>query len=346
MDDQKVYMINQNLLPFRFEIFTVLDYRQLCRAIVMMTVRGAGAIGAAAGFAMALAFKEAEQTKKIDLPEIARKEIESTRPTAQNLFYATRRVYDAGLRSFRHAYDEAQQIADENAAEGRKIGEYGAELLSDGCRIETHCNAGWLGFVDYGTALSPVYLAHRSGKKCFVYVDETRPRGQGAKLTAWELQNEGVPHCIITDNAGAYLMSQGLIDIMIVGADRVAANGDVANKIGTFEKAIAAREFNIPLYVAVPASTFDMNCPSGSEIQIEERSTDEVLFQEGMTDHGEIIRVRISAPGSEAINPAFDITPARYITGLITEMGIIKPTEMEIHSLLVKAATGSNDIPC
>jgi S-methyl-5-thioribose-1-phosphate isomerase len=345
MEGHTVYMIDQNSLPFRFKIIKSSDYRQMCQAIRIMTVRGAGAIGAAAGFAMALAFHEAAQSKNEDMPLSARKEIETTRPTARNLFYATQRVYDAGLVSPQQASKEALKVADENAEEGRKIGEHGQELIADGCRIETHCNAGWLGFVDYGTALSPVYLAHRAGKKVFVYVDETRPRGQGAKLTAWELKNEGVPHCIIADNAGAYLMSKGMIDMVLVGADRIAANGDVANKIGTLGKAIAAKEFHVPFYVAAPSSTFDMNCRSGSDIQIEERNHDEVLFQEGLTDQGKIVRVRISAPGSDAINPAFDITPAGYITGLITEKGIIKPTEKEIHSLFLYAASNNLELP-
>jgi len=214
------------------------------------------------------------------------------------------------------------------------IGEYGQTLMKDGIQVETHCNAGWLAFVDYGTALSPVYLAHSAGRKIFVFVDETRPRGQGARLTAWELQQAGVPHRIIPDNAGASLMSQGKVDLMITGADRIAVNGDVANKIGTFEKAIVAREFGIPFYVAAPTSTFDLNCLEGKEIPIEERSEEEVLFQEGITDNGNYVRIRVSSPGSHAYNPAFDVTPAKYITGIITEKGIIHPDQKSILKFL------------
>ncbi|MBW2980113.1 s-methyl-5-thioribose-1-phosphate isomerase, partial [Candidatus Woesearchaeota archaeon] len=187
---------------------------------------------------------------------------------------------------------------------------------------------GWLAFVDYGTALSPVYAAHRAGKKVFVYVDETRPRSQGARLTAWELKNEDVPHVIIPDNAGAHLMSQGKVDMMIVGSDRIAANGDAANKIGTFEKALAAKEFNIPFYVAAPTSTIDLNCKSGKDIPIEERSEDEVLYQTGPDETGQIKKILVCSPGSKALNPAFDVTPAKYIKGIITEKGIVKPEEI------------------
>jgi S-methyl-5-thioribose-1-phosphate isomerase len=181
--------------------------------------------------------------------------------------------------------------------------------------------------------LAPVYVAHRSGKKVFVYADETRPRSQGARLTAWELQNEGVEHLIVPDNAGAHLMSKGKIDMIIVGADRIAANGDVANKIGTFEKAIVAKEFNVPFYVAAPLSTFDLSIPDGSHIPIEERSADEVLYQSGPDETGIIRRILVASPGSGAINPAFDVTPARYITGIITEKGIIKPTREAIFQV-------------
>jgi S-methyl-5-thioribose-1-phosphate isomerase len=218
--------------------------------------------------------------------------------------------------------------------EGKKIGGYGNELISDGCRILTHCNAGWLAFADYGTALSVVYHAHRSGKKIFVYADETRPRGQGARLTAWELLNEGVPFSIVADNAGAYLMSQGFVNIVLVGADRVAANGDVANKIGTLEKAIIAMEYGVPFYVAVPASTFDMNCSTGSDMIIEQREMEEVLYQVGRSGNGRMTKISVSAPGATAINPAFDVTPAHYITGFITDRGIIKPRTKDILHLI------------
>jgi S-methyl-5-thioribose-1-phosphate isomerase len=313
MKGSSVFLIEQNLLPFKFHIFEAKTYKDTCRAIKTMLVRGAGAIGATAGFAMAQAFLAKADLKK------AKKEIEATRPTAQNLFYAVERVFYAA-----DPIAEAQRIADEDAQSCKKIGEIGAKLIKNGARIETHCNAGWLAFVDYGSALSPIYQAHNSGKNIFVYVDETRPRGQGARLTAWELKNENVPHAIIPDNAGAYLMSQGKIDLIIVGADRIAGNGDVANKIGTLEKAICAKAFGIPFYVAAPCSTFDLKCKSGKDIPIEERSPDEVLYQTGPTKHGKMAEILVCSPGSKAINPAFDVTPAKYITGIITEKGITK----------------------
>lgn len=335
MEGSSVFMIDQNALPFEFRIHEAKTYRDTCHAIIKMITRGAGAIGAAAGFAMAQASLEAASIGSgAELfIEQARKEIENTRPTARNLFYATEKVFEAGKRSASEALAAAQQLANENLNDALKIGEYGNELVKDGFRILTHCNAGWLGFVDWGSALAPVYVAHRSGKKVFVYADETRPRSQGARLTAWELQNEGVAHLIVPDNAGAHLMSKGMVDMVIVGADRIAANGDVANKIGTFEKAIVAKEFNVPFYVAAPLSTFDLSIPDGSHIPIEERSADEVLYQSGPDETGKIRRILVASPGSGAINPAFDVTPARYIAGIITEKGIIKPTREAIFKV-------------
>ncbi|HEB81437.1 MAG TPA: S-methyl-5-thioribose-1-phosphate isomerase [Gammaproteobacteria bacterium] len=330
MQGSTVYLIEQNLLPFEFRIFESKDYHDTCKAITTMIVRGAGAIGATAGFAMAQAF--IESGGDAGLIDKARSEIENTRPTAQNLFYAVERVYHAGMAdgqiSVEAAIAEARAIADEDAEACRKIGELGNELIKDGCNIETHCNAGWLAFVDYGSALSPVYAAHRSGKRVFVYADETRPRGQGARLTAWELENENVPHVIIADNAGAHLMSQGKIDMVIVGSDRIAANGDVANKIGTLEKAIAAQYYGIPFYVAAPVSTIDFNCPSGADIPIERRHQDEVLYQCGPGSDGRLQNVRVASPGSQALNPAFDVTPAALVKGIITEQGIFHPDEL------------------
>lgn len=313
LEGSSVFLIEQNLLPFEFKIHESKTYKETCSAIKTMLVRGAGAIGATAGFAMAQAFQE-----KVD-PAKAKKEIEATRPTAQNLFYAVERVFRS-----KDPAAEAQKIADEDAQNCAQIGEIGSELIKDGANIETHCNAGWLAFVDYGSALSPIYIANRKGKKIFVYVDETRPRGQGARLTAWELKNEGIDHAIIPDNAGAYYMSQGKIDLMIVGADRIAANGDTANKIGTLEKAICAKEYGIPFYIAAPSSTIDLNCQGGKDIPIEERSQDEVLYQIG--PKGE--KILVCSPGSPAKNPAFDVTPAKYITGIITEKGIFSPRQL------------------
>ena len=344
MDDGSgiVSMIDQNALPFEFKIFIAQNYRDTCHAIVTMITRGAGAIGAAAGFAMAQAFLEGARgesreansgsytREQLSFFDNVRKEIEATRPTARNLFYATERVYNAGLKSVDNAVREAQWLADQNIADAKQIGENGSILVKNGSRILTHCNAGWLGFVDYGSALAPLYIAKEQGKDFFVYADETRPRNQGARLTAWELQNEGISHKIVPDNAGAYLMSQGMIDFVIVGADRIASNGDTANKIGTFEKAIVAKEFGIPFYVAVPFSTIDFSLFDGTQIPIEERSEDEVLTYSGPDSEGIMRTIRMASPGSQALNPAFDVTPARYITGFITEKGIIS-TEMLVN---------------
>ncbi len=337
MEGSSVMMIEQNLLPFQFEIFEAKKYFDTCFAITTMIVRGAGAIGAAAGFAMAQAYLEAPVKGREDFIEHARFDIEGARPTAQNLFYAVERVYKAGKKSVDDAVKEAQKIADEDAEDSRTIGFYGNELIKnykEGFNIATHCNAGWLAFVDFGTALSPIFTAHRQEKKVFVYVDETRPRSQGARLTAWELQQEAVPHVIIPDNALAYLMSQGKVDMMIVGADRIAANGDVANKIGTLEKAIAAYVYGVPFYVAAPTSTIDLKSNSGDDIKIEERDPDEVLYQTGLDKNGNMNTIRVCSPGSEALNIAFDVTPAKFITGIITEKGIITPDEDIIRELI------------
>ncbi|HOH83454.1 MAG TPA: S-methyl-5-thioribose-1-phosphate isomerase, partial [Bacteroidales bacterium] len=298
-----------------------------------MIVRGAGAIGVTAGYAMAQAFMESNPYNFEEYITAAKIQIEATRPTARNLFYAVERVYNAGKKSIAHAITEAEKLALEDVESSKKIGKFGNTLIAHNSRIETHCNAGWLAFTDFGTALSPVYAAAHAGKKIFVYVDETRPRSQGARLTAWELQNENIPHTIIPDNAGAYLMSQGKIDMVIVGADRIAANGDTANKIGTLEKAIAAHAYGIPFYVAAPMSTFDRYCSEGKNIPIEERSPDEVLYQKGPDKNGYMHEILVCSPGSSALNPAFDVTPAKYITKIITEKGIINPDTTEIKKL-------------
>jgi S-methyl-5-thioribose-1-phosphate isomerase len=330
MEGSAVFLVDQNLLPFKFSILKVSTWQECCQAINSMTVRGAGAIGAMAGFAMALAFLKAPSRDLRPFVTNARVEIESTRPTARNLFFATERVFNAGLISRQTAVEEAQRIADKDAFDSRRIGEIGNLLIPDGARIETHCNAGWLAFVDHGTALSPVYVAHEKGRDVIIYVDETRPRSQGARLTAWELHNAGIPHVIIPDNAGAHLMSQGKIDMVITGADRIALNGDTANKIGTLEKAIAAKEYNIPFYIAAPTSTIDINCKTGNDIIIEERSADEILYQEGPGEDGRSHKILVCSPGSPALNPAFDVTPGKFITGIITEKGMISPGEENI----------------
>ena len=329
MEGTTVKMIEQNLLPFEFKIFDSKDYLQTCMAIKTMIVRGAGAIGATAAFGMAQAALMSPISDYQNFIHKASLDLAATRPTAQNLFYAVDRVYAKAKISPEEAVIEAQAVADEDADCSRKIGEFGAKLIKDGFNVLTHCNAGWLAFVDYGTALSPIYTATKQGKKVFVYADETRPRSQGARLTAWELKNENVPHAILPDNAAAYMMQQGKINLAIVGADRIAKNGDTANKIGTLEKAICAKYYGIPFYIAAPTSTFDIHCISGNNIPIEERSQDEVLYQTGPKKNGEMETILVCSPGSSACNPAFDVTPAELITGIITEKGIIKPNEVE-----------------
>ncbi len=328
MEGTSIYMIEQNLLPFEFKIFESKNYLQTCDAIKTMIVRGAGGVGVSAGFAMAQASIEASNLSKEKYNNYvytALKNIQATRPTAQNLFMASDKVYEKSLISSEEAILEAQKIAKEDAWASKKIGEYGNEIIKPNSKIATHCNAGWLAFVDYGTALSPIYKANKEGKNIFVWVDETRPRSQGARLTAWELRNENVPHKIIADNATAHLMSRGEIDLIITGADRIVANGDTANKIGTLEKAIAANYYNIPFYIAAPTSTFDIKTKTGKDIIIEERSEDEILYQKGVNSDNKIEKILVASPGSRAFNPAFDVTPAELITGIITEKGIIKP---------------------
>ncbi len=333
MEDSTVFMIDQNLLPFEFVIYESKTYFDTCFAISTMIVRGAGAIGAAAGFAMAQAYTEAPKDDFDDFILQAKDDISATRPTAQNLFYAIDRVYRAGKKSVEDAVKEALLIADEDARDSRLIGQHGMTLIEDNTRILTHCNAGWLAFVNYGTALSPIYMAHKDGRNVFVYVDETRPRGQGARLTAWELKNENIDHKIIPDNAAAYFMSRGEVDMVIVGADRIASNGDTANKIGTLEKAILAKEFSIPFYVAAPTSTFDMTCKHGNDIEIENRNEEEVLYQTGTDKNGNLNKFLVCSPGSGALNPAFDVTPKKYITAFITEKGIINPFAQSIKRI-------------
>jgi methylthioribose-1-phosphate isomerase len=330
-EGDSVKMINQTLLPHRFEIVELSNHRQTAEAIRTMIVRGAGAIGAAAGYAMAQVANEAPETSFREYIEAGARTIQETRPTAQNLFYAVNSVVEAifGAATTADARKAAKEmagiIADADAAECQAIGEQGAALIKDGARILTHCNAGWLAFVDWGSALAPIYAAVRGGKSVFVYADETRPRCQGAMLTAWELQGEGIPHAIIADNAAGFYLRRKEIDLVIVGSDRIAANGDVANKIGTYEKAVVAKENGIPFYVAAPATTIDTACPDGDSIPIEERDENEVLTITGLNSSGVVERVRISHPAARAYNPAFDVTPARYVTGIITGSGTYAP---------------------
>ncbi|NLG26344.1 MAG: S-methyl-5-thioribose-1-phosphate isomerase [Chloroflexi bacterium] len=330
-----VRMINQQLLPHRFEIIGLPNHQETAHAIKTMIVRGAGAIGAAAGYGMAQVILEApDGAGWADYVAAGAETLRCTRPTAHDLFYAIDKVLAAAqdaasvAAARQAAVHEAERLADENAAAGRAIGEYGAALIPDGARILTHCNAGWLAFVDWGSALAPVYVAARQGKKVFVYADETRPRCQGASLTAWELEGEGIPHAVIVDNAAGYLMRRGEIDMAFVGADRIATNGDVANKIGTYEKAVCARANGIPFYVTAPISTIDPHCPTGDGIPIEERDQDEVLYAVGRDDEGALRRVRLVHEGGQARNPAFDVTPAEYVTAIITQHGVHAPNSL------------------
>jgi methylthioribose-1-phosphate isomerase len=332
MEGSVVRMINQHLIPHRFEIIDLPTHRDTAEAIRTMVVRGAGAIGAAAGYGMAQVALEAPDDERFSAYVAEGAEtLRRTRPTAQDLFYAVDRVLaeivaaPSPTAAREEAVAVAVRLADENAAAGEAIGRLGAELLADGARVLTHCNAGWLAFVDWGSALAPVYMAARQGKRLFVYADETRPRCQGARLTAWELCGEGIPHAIIADNAAGHLMRRGVVDAVIVGADRIAANGDVANKIGTYEKAVVAKENGIPFYVAAPESTIDPASPTGDAIPIEERGEDEVLYVEGLSDAGDLCRVRLGPAETRALNPAFDVTPARYVTAIITQRGVFAP---------------------
>lgn len=331
MEGGNVFMADQNLIPFDFKIISSPTCNQTCHHIKIMTVRGAGAIGAVAAFAMVQAINEAPHNTELEYVLAKKVQIEHTRPTARNLFQSTQLVFDAFLKSKDQALKVAQQIWETNQQDALDIGKFGSELISDGMGILTHCNAGWLGFVDYGSALSPIYYAHSQGKKVKVYADETRPRLQGARLTAWELFNQGIEHCIIPDNAAAYFMSKGVIQLVITGADRIAANGDTANKIGTLEKAILAKEFGIPFYIAAPGSTFDTSCLDGSNIEIEFRDPEEVTHFTGPDKDGVLHKIQVSNPGSTALNPGFDVTPCAYITGYITEKGILKAGDIRSY---------------
>lgn len=335
MEGGVVKMINQAILPHIFQVVELPTHRDTAAAIKAMTIRGAGAIGGAGGYGMAQVVLEApDGSDFMEYLNLGAKTLACTRPTAHNLSYAINRVLSvargaASVESARRlAVDSAVANADEDASSCRAIGLNGASLLRDGARVLTHCNAGWLAFVDWGSALAPVYAAQREGRKIFVYADETRPWNQGSRLTSYELGNEGVEHVVIPDNASGFLMQRGKVDIVIVGSDRIAANGDIANKIGTYEKAVLARELGIPFYVAAPTSTIDPDCPSGEAIPIEERDPDEVLFCNGLLDNGQFGRVRLAPAGARALNLAFDVTPARYLTGIVTQKGIFQPDQI------------------
>ena len=340
MEGSTVKLINQPLLPHRFEIVDQATHRDTAEAIRTMVVRGAGAIGATGAYAIAQAALEAPEKGFHAWLAEAATFVAETRPTAQNLFYGIGAVMKAVEAQGDHiaaareaAVAAAVAVADDDAACCEAIGRHGEPLIPARARVSTHCNAGWLAFVDWGSALSPIYAARRAGKDVFVYADETKPRGQGAQLTAWELGQEGVPHAVIADNATGYFMYRGEIDLVIVGSDRIAANGDVANKIGTYSSAVCAHYNQIPFYVAAPTTTIDIHCPTGADIPIEERSQDEVRYTWGWSDEGRFARVRTTPERSPARNPAFDVTPGRLIAGIITEKGIVPATPEGIASV-------------
>ncbi|HEX2724764.1 MAG TPA: S-methyl-5-thioribose-1-phosphate isomerase [Beijerinckiaceae bacterium] len=332
-DGEAVLVIDQTRLPFAFTLQALRSVDDAAAAIRTMIVRGAPLIGATAAYGVALAMRADPSDAALEQTVAA---LAATRPTAVNLHWALARmarVLQPVARQMREkrAFDEAARIADEDVACCRAIGEHGAGLIrtiaarkqGGPVNVLTHCNAGWLACIDWGTALSPVYVAHDAGVPVHVWVDETRPRNQGAALTAFELAAHGVPHTVIADNAGGHLMQHGQVDLCLVGSDRTTATGDVANKIGTYLKALAARDNGVPFYAALPFSTIDWTLSDGMrEIPIEERPSTEVTHMTGRAQDGSVVSVEIVAPGSSAGNPAFDVTPARLVTGIITERGV------------------------
>jgi len=342
--DGTVVVIDQTLLPFAFEERPLRSVADAAAAIRDMVVRGAPLIGVTAAYGVALALRDDSRDASL---AAAIHELAATRPTAVNLRWALERMCRAvlplppGQRAAR-AYEEAAAIADEDVASCAAIGRHGFALLrsiaerkaGQAVNVLTHCNAGWLACVDWGTALAPVYVAHEAGVAVQVYVDETRPRNQGAFLTAFELGAHGVPYTVVADNAGGHLMQHGNVDICLVGSDRATATGDVANKIGTYLKALAARDNDVPFYAALPFSTIDWSMDDGvREVPIEERSPREVTHVRGRDPDGRLAEVEIVAPGSRVCNPGFDVTPARLVTGLITERGIAVASREGLRSL-------------
>ncbi|WP_368416188.1 S-methyl-5-thioribose-1-phosphate isomerase [Falsiroseomonas sp.] len=341
-DGWSIRIFDQTKLPWSLDILRLTDETQVAHAIRSMQVRGAPLIGAVAAYGVALALRRDAATAHLEGVVAS---LGETRPTAINLRWALERMLAAlhplapGDR-LAAAYAEAGAICDDDVETCRRIGEHGLPLLREiaarkgRVNVLTHCNAGWIATVDYGTALSPIYQAHDAGLDVHVWVDETRPRNQGAALTAWELGRHGVPHTVIADNAGGHLMQHGEVDIVIVGTDRVTRQGDVANKIGTYLKALAARDNGVPFWVALPHSTLDMRVRDGvAEIPIEERHAAEVTDLTGRTADGRIETIRVVADGSGAANPAFDVTPARLVTGLITERGRAEASEAGLAAL-------------
>jgi methylthioribose-1-phosphate isomerase len=333
--DGRVEVIDQTRLPHQFEIVSLGNLEDVAQAIRNMVVRGAPLLGATAAYGLALSLRTDSSDSAL---EAAVAHLLATRPTAANLRWAldrVRRIVAGSPRDSRAslAWMEAAAICDEDVTMCRRIGEHGLGLLREissriagPVNILTHCNAGWLACVDWGTALAPVYLAHEHGIPVHVWVGETRPRNQGASLTAFELGGHGVPYTVIADNAAGHLMQLGRIQLCLVGADRVTSQGNAANKIGTYLQALAAQDTGTPFYVAVPSSSIDWTLDSGAQIPIEERSSTEVTHMTGRLADGALATVEITAPDSPAFNPAFDVTPARLITGFITERGIATPS--------------------
>jgi len=312
LEDDVVKMIDQRALPHDLRVLELRDVEDVARAIETMTIRGAPAIGAAAAYGLALA-----EARGTDLRRAADR-LRRTRPTGQDLFSAIDRVMRA-VEGGSSAREGAEALAREDEERCRAIGRHGKRLIKEGMRILTHCNAGALATVDVGTVMAPLRAARDAGREFFVYVSETRPRLQGARLTAWELGQEGIDHAVVVDGAAGLLLQRGEVDLVLVGADRIAANGDTANKIGTYPKAVLAKAHGVPFYVAAPMTTVDWGARNGRAIPIEERPEEEILEVDG---------VRIAPKGTRARNFAFDVTPARFITGFITELGILKPADL------------------
>jgi methylthioribose-1-phosphate isomerase len=341
-----VCIIDQRALPFHLRVEELSSVEEVCTAIRDMHLRGAPLIGVAAAYGMYLAALEAARGGGPEYLHDAARRLVATRPTAVNLAWAVRRQLaelaeaDDPKARVRLSLRTAREIEEEDIERCRRIGEHGRPLLAEASahgrervNVLTHCNAGWLACVRHGTATSPIYAAHRAGIPVHVWVDETRPRNQGARLTAWELERAGVPHTVIVDNTGGHLMQRGLVDLVIVGADRVSRRGDVANKIGTYLKALAARDNGIPFYAALPTSSIDWSIRDGlAEIPIEERDAREVRYVEGLAG-GEPTEVLVTSPSSPAANYAFDVTPARLVTALITESGVVPATEEGLAGL-------------
>ena len=347
-DHWSVRIIDQTKLPWSLHVIRLTNLATAAHAIRSMQIRGAPLIGAVAAYGLALALREDSSTAAMEAAAIT---LAQTRPTAVNLQWALDRMLTR-LRNTQPAsrvataYAEAALIADEDVATCERIGDHGQDLIADiaarrpgPVNVLTHCNAGWLATVDWGTALAPIYKAHNAGVPVHVWVDETRPRNQGAFLTAWELGKHGVPHTVISDNAGGHLMQHGQVDLAIVGTDRVARNGDVANKIGTYLKALAAHDNDVPFWVASPSSTIDWTLSDGvRDIPIEQRDAAEVSTITGRALDGQVTTVRVVPTGSPAANPAFDVTPARLVTGLITERGRCPATQAGLAQLFPERA--------